>query len=49
MGTIQLPWERSILLVTHDSRISSYADRILQMMYGRITEETRNQKEDRHA
>ncbi len=37
-------WERSILLVTHDPRISSYADRILQMKDGRITEETRNGK-----
>jgi putative ABC transport system ATP-binding protein len=35
-------WKRSILLVTHDPRISSYADRILQMKDGRITEETRN-------
>lgn len=29
-------WERSILLVTHDDRISSYADRVLQMEDGRI-------------
>jgi putative ABC transport system ATP-binding protein len=29
-------WERSILLVTHDDRISSYADRVLQMKDGRI-------------
>jgi len=35
-------WQRSILLVTHDPRISSYADRILQMKDGRITEEIRN-------
>jgi putative ABC transport system ATP-binding protein len=38
-------WERSILLVTHDPRISSYADRILQMKDGRITEETVNNRE----
>ncbi|MBN1122142.1 MAG: ABC transporter ATP-binding protein [Anaerolineae bacterium] len=49
-------WGRSILLVTHDPRISSYADRILQMKDGRITEETRNNidrkavvVEDHHA
>jgi putative ABC transport system ATP-binding protein len=38
-------WQRSILLVTHDPRISSYADRILQMKDGRITEETVNHRE----
>jgi putative ABC transport system ATP-binding protein len=37
-------WERSILLVTHDPRISSYADRIVHMKDGRITEETNNGK-----
>lgn len=37
-------WERSILLVTHDPRISSYADRILQMKDGRITEQTKNNR-----
>jgi len=42
-------WDRSILLVTHDPRISSYADRILQMKDGRITEETLNSKNDRKA
>ncbi len=42
-------WGRSILLVTHDPRISSYADRILQMKDGRITEETHNNKNDRQA
>ncbi len=40
-------WERTILLVTHDVRISSYADRILQMKDGRITGEKRNSEEDR--
>ena len=35
-------WERSILLVTHDERISSYADRVLRMKDGRITNEMRN-------
>jgi putative ABC transport system ATP-binding protein len=29
-------WDRSILLVTHDDRISSYADRVLQMKDGQI-------------
>ena len=38
-------WERSILLVTHDPRISSYADRIMQMKDGKITEETVNNRE----
>jgi putative ABC transport system ATP-binding protein len=40
-------WERSILLVTHDPRISSYADRILQMKDGRITDEIVNGENDR--
>ncbi len=35
-------WERSILLVTHDPRISSYADRIIHMEDGRISGETEN-------
>ena len=35
-------WERSILLVTHDPRISSFADRIIRMKDGRITEQTNN-------
>jgi putative ABC transport system ATP-binding protein len=38
-------WDRSILLVTHDPRISSFADRILQMKDGRITEEIHNNHE----
>ena len=38
-------WKRSILLVTHDPRISSYADRILQMKDGLITEEIINHRE----
>ena len=47
-------WGRSILLVTHDPRISSYADRILHMKDGQISEETVNGKrevvvEDSHA
>ncbi len=42
-------WGRSILLVTHDPRISSYADRILQMKDGRITEQAQNSKNDRKA
>ena len=40
-------WERSILLVTHDERISSYADRILQMKDGRITNEHINHEINR--
>ena len=39
-------WERSILLVTHDERISSYADRVLQMKDGGITNETVNHNID---
>jgi putative ABC transport system ATP-binding protein len=35
-------WERSILLVTHDPRISSYADRIVTMKDGCVTGETVN-------
>ena len=35
-------WERSILLVTHDERISSFADRVLQMKDGRILSEEIN-------
>jgi len=35
--------------VTHDPRISSYADRILQMKDGRITEEIHNNKEGSDA
>jgi len=42
-------WERSILLVTHDPRISSYADRILQMKDGQITEQTSNSHSGRKA
>jgi len=39
-------WERSILLVTHDPRISSYADRIINLEDGRISGETVNHKGD---
>ena len=35
-------WERSILLVTHDPRMSSYADRIIYMEDGRISGEKLN-------
>jgi putative ABC transport system ATP-binding protein len=35
-------WERSILLVTHDPRISSYADRIIHLKDGRISEQIDN-------
>jgi putative ABC transport system ATP-binding protein len=40
-------WGRSILLVTHDVRISSYADRILQMKDGRITNEKHSDEHDK--
>jgi putative ABC transport system ATP-binding protein len=50
-------WQRSILLVTHDDRISSYADRVLQMKDGRIVNghhgqaaaREQRQGESRHA
>jgi putative ABC transport system ATP-binding protein len=35
-------WGRSILLVTHDARISSYADRVVRMKDGRILGEVEN-------
>jgi putative ABC transport system ATP-binding protein len=38
-------WERSILLVTHDPRISSYADRIIYLKDGRISEQSENNKD----
>jgi putative ABC transport system ATP-binding protein len=40
-------WERSILLVTHDERISSFADRVLQMKDGRILSEEINHEIER--
>jgi putative ABC transport system ATP-binding protein len=42
-------WERSILLVTHDDRISSYADRVLQMKDGRILNGLHNASEGEAA
>jgi putative ABC transport system ATP-binding protein len=47
-------WERSILLVTHDPRISSFADRIIYLKDGRISEQEENnrkvlKKEATHA
>jgi putative ABC transport system ATP-binding protein len=42
-------WERSILLVTHDERISSFADRVLQMKDGRITNEEINHEIERRV
>jgi putative ABC transport system ATP-binding protein len=42
-------WGRSILLVTHDPRISSYADRIIYLKDGRITEQTENNKNSQKA
>jgi putative ABC transport system ATP-binding protein len=38
-------WGRSILLVTHDARISSYADRVVYLKDGRISEETQNHRQ----
>ncbi len=38
-------WGRSILLVTHDPRISSYADRVIYLKDGRISEETQNHRQ----
>ncbi len=37
-------WERSILLVTHDPRISSFADRIIHLKDGRISEQEENNR-----
>ncbi|MFC1936173.1 ABC transporter ATP-binding protein [Chloroflexota bacterium] len=42
-------WGRSILLVTHDPRISSYADRIIHLKDGRISEETENKNPKKKA
>ncbi|MCS7179364.1 MAG: ABC transporter ATP-binding protein [Anaerolineae bacterium] len=38
---ISSEWGRTILLVTHDSRVAAHADRILFMKDGRIIDETR--------
>jgi putative ABC transport system ATP-binding protein len=37
-------WGRSILLVTHDPRISSFADRVIYLQDGKISEETQNHR-----
>ncbi len=37
-------WERSILLVTHDPRISSFADRIIYLKDGRISQQEGNNR-----
>ena len=37
-------WDRSILLVTHDARISSYADRIIYLTDGKISDQVDNNK-----
>jgi putative ABC transport system ATP-binding protein len=42
-------WERSILLVTHDPRISSYADRIIFLKDGQISDQTQLSENDRQA
>jgi putative ABC transport system ATP-binding protein len=42
-------WERSILLVTHDPRISSYADRIIHLKDGRISGEDVNHEVEKGA
>jgi len=39
-------WGRSILLVTHDPRISSFADRVIHLKDGRISEQIDNHKHD---
>jgi len=39
-------WNRSILLVTHDPRISSFADRVIHLKDGRISEQIDNHKND---
>ena len=39
-------WERSILLVTHDPRISSYADRIIHLEDGVVSEIVENKKRE---
>ena len=39
-------WERSILLVTHDPRISSYADRIIYLKDGKISEQSENNRQN---
>ncbi|HEX7974594.1 MAG TPA: ABC transporter ATP-binding protein, partial [Anaerolineales bacterium] len=33
-------WDRSVIMVTHDPRIAAYADRIIFLKDGRITEQT---------
>ncbi len=38
-------WGRSILLVTHDPRISSFADRIIYLKDGRISDQAENNRE----
>ena len=40
-------WKRSILLVTHDERVSSYADRVLPMKDGRIGDGQQNDTSER--
>jgi putative ABC transport system ATP-binding protein len=42
-------WERSILLVTHDPRISSFADRIIHLKDGRISEQLENNRQAQTA
>ncbi len=38
-------WERSILLVTHDPRISSFADRIIHLKDGHVSEQVENNRQ----
>ncbi len=38
---ISLEWGRSIIMVTHDPRIAAYAERIIFLKDGRITDQTR--------
>jgi len=41
-------WKRSVVMVTHDPRIASYADRIIFLKDGRITEQTTLETKNDH-
>jgi putative ABC transport system ATP-binding protein len=41
-------WNRAIIMVTHDPRIAAYADRIIFLKDGKITEQTRLETRDFH-
>ena len=42
-------WGRSILLVTHDPRISSFADRVIHLKDGRISDQIDNHKQGQES